>query len=89
MIAGPVWATWAFPMERFCGSLQPAFKSRRFPFAAVSRYVLDRARLTQIRVVYASTIGNQLTLKAPDLEGYYGGLCIKNCEYSCQQILAT
>ncbi len=33
-------------------SLQPAFRSRRFPFASVNRYVLDRARLSHIRVLY-------------------------------------
>ena len=49
---GPVWTAWAFPMERYCGALQPAIRSRRFPYSSLNRYVLDRARLTHIKVVY-------------------------------------
>ncbi|KAI0087703.1 hypothetical protein BDY19DRAFT_892356 [Irpex rosettiformis] len=78
LIAGPVWASWAFPMERYCGTLQPAFKSRRFPFAAINRHVLDHARLTHIRISYASSIRDRLALDAPNLEGYYGGI-YENC----------
>ncbi|KAI0087621.1 hypothetical protein BDY19DRAFT_1073305 [Irpex rosettiformis] len=78
VIAGPVWASWAFPMERYCGSLQHAFKSRRFPFAAANRYVLDCACLSHIRIAYASSIRDQLTLNAPELGGYHGAL-YENC----------
>ncbi|KAJ3804937.1 hypothetical protein F5876DRAFT_27882, partial [Lentinula aff. lateritia] len=49
---GPVWCYWAFPMEWYCGTIQPAICSKRFPFAALSRYVLEDARLTQIKVFY-------------------------------------
>lgn len=49
---GPVWTAWAFPMERYCGALQPAIRSRRFPYSSLNRYVLDRARLTHIKVIY-------------------------------------
>ncbi|KAI0770690.1 hypothetical protein C8Q74DRAFT_1202285 [Fomes fomentarius] len=51
--AGPVWASWAFPMERYCGALQPAIRSRRSPYASLNRHLLDRARLTHIKLIYS------------------------------------
>ncbi len=39
-------------MERYCGALQPAIRSRRFPYTSLNRYVLDRARLTHIKLLY-------------------------------------
>jgi hypothetical protein len=39
-------------MERFCGFLQPAIRSRRFPYASLDRFVTENAQLTQIRVTY-------------------------------------
>ncbi|KAI0686435.1 hypothetical protein C8T65DRAFT_567901 [Cerioporus squamosus] len=60
---GPVWTAWAFPMERYCGFLGPAIRSRRFPYASLNRFVLDKARLTHIKVIYR--IHNQLSLRAP------------------------
>ncbi|KAH9921953.1 uncharacterized protein BXZ73DRAFT_51623, partial [Epithele typhae] len=50
--AGPVWTAWAFPMERYCGSLLPAIKSRRFPWASLDGFVLDSARLAHIMNLY-------------------------------------
>ncbi|KZP17762.1 hypothetical protein FIBSPDRAFT_746448, partial [Athelia psychrophila] len=47
---GPVWAYWAFPMERFCGALQPAIKSRCYPFASLDRYVVTTAQLSQLQM---------------------------------------
>ena len=76
--AGPVWASWAFPMERYCGFIQPAFKSRRFPFACINRFVLDHARLTHIRVLYDAA--DILQLRSEDLEGYRGAVCLRECE---------
>ncbi|RDB22210.1 hypothetical protein Hypma_010657 [Hypsizygus marmoreus] len=61
--AGPVWCYWAFPMERYCGKLQPAIRSRRFPFAALDRYVLEEAQLTQIKVIY--DLVEELSLRPP------------------------
>ncbi|KAF7349597.1 hypothetical protein MSAN_01685200 [Mycena sanguinolenta] len=49
---GPVWCYWAFPMERYCGSLQPGIRSRRFTWASLDRYVVEKAQLTQIMTVY-------------------------------------
>ncbi|KAI0369836.1 hypothetical protein BV20DRAFT_1036311 [Pilatotrama ljubarskyi] len=51
-LAGPVWASWAFPMERYCGRLVPAIRSRRHPYSGLNRYVLDAARLTHIKLLY-------------------------------------
>ncbi len=39
-------------MERFCGSLQAALKSRRFPWASLNRHLLDLSRLSQIKNLY-------------------------------------
>ncbi|KIJ70560.1 hypothetical protein HYDPIDRAFT_184816 [Hydnomerulius pinastri MD-312] len=60
---GPVWTSWAFPMERFCGSLQPAIKSRRHPYASIDRHVVDEARLTQVQLLY--NLQSMLTLTKP------------------------
>jgi hypothetical protein len=54
-VVGPVWCYWAFPMERYCGALQPAIRSRRFPYASLDRYVIEDAQLTQIKTVYNVT----------------------------------
>ncbi|KAI0749041.1 hypothetical protein C8Q74DRAFT_1171750, partial [Fomes fomentarius] len=45
LAAGLVWTSWAFPMERYCGALQPAIRSRHYPYASLNRYVLDSAHL--------------------------------------------
>ena len=45
---GPVWAYWAFPMERFCGRVQRAIKTRRFPFAGIDSFIVADARLKQL-----------------------------------------
>ncbi|KDQ06134.1 hypothetical protein BOTBODRAFT_87909, partial [Botryobasidium botryosum FD-172 SS1] len=49
---GPVWCYWAFAMERFCGSLLPAIKSRKYPFSSLSHRVRDVAQLSQLKLVY-------------------------------------
>ncbi|KAF9474439.1 hypothetical protein BDN70DRAFT_815708 [Pholiota conissans] len=60
---GPVWCYWAFPMERYCGKLQPALRSRRFPYAALDRFVLEDAQLTQIK--FTSGLTDELSLRTP------------------------
>ena len=52
---GPVWCYWAFPVERFCGSLLPAVKSRKHPYACLDHRVRDIAQLSQIKVLYGLT----------------------------------
>ena len=60
---GPVWCYWAFPMERYCGSLQPAIRSRRFPYASIDRYVIEDAQVTQIKLIY--NVSEELALCPP------------------------
>ncbi|KAG6806238.1 hypothetical protein H0H92_012095, partial [Tricholoma furcatifolium] len=57
-------------MERYCGKLQPAIRSRRFPFAAIDRYILEEAQLTQIMVIY--DVANELKFRRPaaPLQGF-------------------
>ncbi|KAJ7028737.1 hypothetical protein C8F04DRAFT_1007263 [Mycena alexandri] len=64
--AGPVWCYWAFPMERYCGSIQPGIRSRRFPWASLDRYVLENAQLTQIKALY--NVFDELSLTQPRTE---------------------
>ncbi|QRV74283.1 Transposase family tnp2 [Ceratobasidium sp. AG-Ba] len=52
---GPVWCYWSFPMERFCGFLSRAQKSRRFPFSGIDRRVREIAELGQIKLLYGLT----------------------------------
>ncbi|QRV98713.1 Transposase family Tnp2 protein [Ceratobasidium sp. AG-Ba] len=52
---GPMWCYWSFAMERFNGSLARATKSRRFPYSALDRRVLEIAQLGQIKLIYGLT----------------------------------
>ncbi|KDN40273.1 hypothetical protein RSAG8_08183, partial [Rhizoctonia solani AG-8 WAC10335] len=52
---GPVWAYWAFPMERFCGALTRASMSRRHPYSSINRRVLQITQLSQIKLIYGLT----------------------------------
>jgi hypothetical protein len=58
---GPVWCYWAFPMEHYCGKLQPTLHSRCFPYAALDRYVAEDAQLTQIKAVF--NVRDELSLR--------------------------
>ena len=51
-MTGPVWASWEFPMECVCGTLLPAVKSRRFPYASLSNYATEVAQIKQISLIY-------------------------------------
>ena len=48
----PVWAYWAFPMECYCGLIQPTIKSQKHPDASLECYIIECAQLTQISLVY-------------------------------------
>ncbi|QRW06821.1 Transposase family Tnp2 protein [Ceratobasidium sp. AG-Ba] len=50
---GPLWASWAFVMERFCGYLLPAVKNRFQPYRHLDNAVLRRAQMQ----VVAHTFG--------------------------------
>src|ERR1700731_3410537 len=77
---GPVWTSWSFPLERFCGRLLPAIRSRRFPYASVARFVVDDARLTQIQLIY--NMSEELRLDRPRHNHVPGQLAHNSCECS-------
>jgi hypothetical protein len=74
---GPVWAYWAFPMERFCGVLQPWIKSRRFPFANLDNHVVAMAQISHIKIRY--NLYEKLSRKPRNLDPRKG-FCAPNCE---------
>ncbi|KAF7292263.1 hypothetical protein MKEN_01478100 [Mycena kentingensis (nom. inval.)] len=47
---GPSWTTWTFFMERYCGFLKLAVKSKRIPWANLTKRILYFAYLEQIAV---------------------------------------
>lgn len=49
---GPLWASWAFIMERFCGHLLPAVKNRVRPYEHLDNYVQRRAQMQIVSRVY-------------------------------------
>ena len=60
---GPVWAYWAFPMERYCGDIGRNIKSRRFPYATINKYITSQAQLTHVILLYG--LHDQLSLRPP------------------------
>jgi hypothetical protein len=70
-VTGPVWCYWAFPMEHYCGALQPAIQSCCFPYALLDCYITENAQLTQIKVVY--NVLEELALCPPcnSIQGSY------------------
>jgi hypothetical protein len=50
--SGPVWTSWAYPMERFCGRLQRAVKGRQFVWASIDNWALRTAQAAHIRFIY-------------------------------------
>ena len=76
---GPVWAYWAFPMERYCGRLQRAIRSRRFPWSNLDEHVLATAQIKQVGLRYS--LEHELSFK-PDPKDYVEGqFAHKNCEF--------
>jgi hypothetical protein len=57
---GPVWTTWSFPTERYCGKLQRAIHSHRYPFRNLDRFVLKDAALTHVTLKH--NLHDQLAL---------------------------
>ncbi|KAB5591318.1 hypothetical protein CTheo_5234 [Ceratobasidium theobromae] len=49
---GPLWASWAFVMERFCGHLLPAVKNRIRPYDHLDNYVQRRAQMRVVSLVH-------------------------------------
>lgn len=76
---GPVWTYWAFPTERYCGRLQPAIKSRRFPYASISAHVVAMAQLAQIKLRY--NLEEELSLAPKKMEEGKGQFSHPDCTY--------
>lgn len=74
---GPVWCYWAFPMERYCGTLQPAIRSRRFPYASLDRHAVETAQLTQIKIIY--NVAEELSLRPPRCKAMAGSYSTPLC----------
>ncbi|KAF8493835.1 hypothetical protein BU17DRAFT_59563 [Hysterangium stoloniferum] len=76
--AGPVWTTWAFPMERYCGKLGERITSRLHPYATLSHFVKRTAQLSQLKVRYSRVwthlsicvVDNQLAKYEVIFDGY-------------------
>lgn len=82
--AGPVWTSWAFPMERFCGWMQPAITSRCHPDACMAHYIVEHAQLTQAALVHGFT--QELTLQ-PSRSGVIAGhFKHESCLFFCLSI---
>jgi hypothetical protein len=80
---GPVWCYWAFPMERYCGTLQRSIHSRRFPFASLDRFITETAQLRQIVILY--DVADVLALRAPPSCGNV--LAVPNCMFIQLRVL--
>ncbi|KAF8691635.1 Transposase family tnp2, partial [Rhizoctonia solani] len=50
--AGPLWTSWAFVMERFCGHLLPAVKNCTQPYDHLDNYVQRRAQMQVVLLKY-------------------------------------
>lgn len=69
-------------MERYCGTLQPAIKSHRYPFASLDRFIVENAQLTQIKVIYNKAHELSLLPPSPD-----SGMAFNSPEYPTCQLL--
>ncbi|QRW01118.1 Transposase family Tnp2 protein [Ceratobasidium sp. AG-Ba] len=49
---GPLWASWAFVMERFCGHLLPAVKNRYQPYRHLDNYIIRSAQMKVVCHTY-------------------------------------
>jgi hypothetical protein len=49
---GPVWAYWAFLMERHCGDILHNIRSQWFPYVNINKYVTSCTQLTHITLLY-------------------------------------
>ncbi|CCO36849.1 hypothetical protein BN14_10996 [Rhizoctonia solani AG-1 IB] len=74
---GPVWASWAYVMERFCGRLLLYVKSHINPYPCIDNYILRRAQMQIITAKY-----NIPTIKIPPPTPV---ITAANVEISCQE----
>jgi hypothetical protein len=62
---GPVWTTWVFYMERFCGAMQSALQSRVKPWSNLSKRNFQVACLAQLSVKF--DLEEELSSSAPTI----------------------
>ena len=65
---GPVWTTWTFWMERYCGYLQAGLHSRSHPWANLNNRVLHKAHLNHIDIYYNLEDDLTIASKLKDLQ---------------------
>ncbi|KAI0373517.1 hypothetical protein BV20DRAFT_1033834 [Pilatotrama ljubarskyi] len=75
---GPVWVYWAFLMERFCGHLLPAIKSRRSLWQSLDNYIELDGLLRHVQVLYS--LDSELDLE-PQRESRRRTLTDPQCEW--------
>jgi hypothetical protein len=73
-----VWAWWSFPIERECGYLKRAMKSRRFPYSHLANYVVQKAQLEQIKLNYE--LSEELVLRVVRGSGQQQKVSFDDCE---------
>lgn len=49
---GPVWSSWTFYLERYCGDLQVGIHSKSKPWATLDKRMLYTAYLGQLHALY-------------------------------------
>ncbi|TBU31203.1 hypothetical protein BD311DRAFT_786599 [Dichomitus squalens] len=67
--AGPVWVYWAFAMERYCGRLQSAIKSRRFPWSNLDHFIEIDSLLSLVKYNHHLDIGDTLDISPQSHHG--------------------
>lgn len=50
----PAWLTWAFSVERFCGTLLLSVKSQQFLFASLDNYVSGLIQLELVHLAHGA-----------------------------------
>jgi hypothetical protein len=78
--SGPVWTSWAFPTERFCGHLIPIIKSHRHPFANIDNYIEAAAQLNQIKIKFG--LADELALRPKRTDEAKGSFSHQSCTSS-------
>ena len=51
-VCGPMWASWTFYLERYCGKLQEALHSRVYPWSNLNSWILRTSYLQTLAVRY-------------------------------------
>ncbi|EJT96495.1 hypothetical protein DACRYDRAFT_26488, partial [Dacryopinax primogenitus] len=49
---GPLWTTWAFPMEQFCSQLQCAVTGHLNPYPGIDRHILQLCQWDILKLKY-------------------------------------